>query len=134
AKFYKEEGQQFMATNKEKEGVIEHESGMQYEVLVKGDPNGESPSVSDQVTIHYEGRLLDGTIFDSSIQRGEPITFALSQLVRGWQIALPLMKPGDKWRIYLPSDLAYGDQGSPPSIPPGATLVFDIEYFGKEEG
>jgi len=128
----KEEGQQFMATNKEKAGVIEHESGMQYEVLKSGDANGESPSTSDQVTIHYEGRLLDGTVFDSSVERGEPVTFALAQLVRGWQIALPLMKPGDKWRIYLPSDLAYGDQGSPPRIPPGATGVFDIEYFGKE--
>lgn len=127
----KEEGRRFMARNKEKEGVIEHESGMQYEVLKSGAPNGESPTVADKVTIHYEGRLLDGTVFDGSIGKGDPVTFDLGRLIRGWQIALPLMKPGDKWRLYLPSDLAYGDRGSPPNIPPGATLVFDIEYFGK---
>ena len=128
---YKEEGRQFMAENRQKEGVIEHESGMQYEILKSGDPNGESPTVADKVTIHYEGRLLDGTVFDGSIGKGDPVSFDLGRLVRGWQIALPMMKPGDKWRLYLPPTLAYGDRGSPPVIPPGATLVFDIEYFGK---
>ena len=129
----KAEGQAFMEENKTKEGVMEHESGMQYKVLKSGPGTGESPTVQDRVTIHYEGRLLDGTVFDSSIQRGEPVTFALGQLVLGWQIAVPMMKPGDKWRIWLPSDLAYGDPGNPPVIPPGATLEFDIEYFGKAD-
>ena len=130
----KEAGQQFMAENANKEGVEGHESGMQYQVLQAGPGTGESPTVADVIEIHYEGRLLDGTVFDSSIERGEPVKMPLSQLVQGWQIALPMMKPGDKWRIWLPSELAYGDPGYPPVIPPGATLEFDIEYFGKSAG
>ncbi len=129
----KEAGKLFMEENKKAEGVIEHESGMQYKVLKSGDAAAKSPSISDKVTIHYEGRLLDGTVFDSSYKRGEKATFPLNNLIKGWQIALPMMKPGEKWTIWLPSDLAYGNLGSPPSIPAGATLVFDIEYFGIGE-
>lgn len=129
----KEAGAAFMEENKTKEGVKTHESGMQYKVLKSGDQGGESPTVADKVTIHYEGRLLDGTVFDSSYKRGEPATFPLSNLIKGWQIALPMMKPGDKWTIWLPSDIAYGNAGSPPNIPAGATLEFDIEYFGIGE-
>jgi FKBP-type peptidyl-prolyl cis-trans isomerase len=129
----KEAGAAFMAENKNNEGVQTHESGMQYKSLQKGPAGGVSPTVADKVSIHYEGRLLDGTVFDSSYKRGEKANFPLSNLVKGWQIALPMMKPGDKWTIWLPSDLAYGNAGSPPNIPPGATLEFDIEYFGIGE-
>ncbi len=131
----KEAGKAFMDANKEKDGVQVHESGMQYKVLKSGKGGGASPTLSDKVTIHYTGRLLDGTVFDSS-EKGEgsePVTFDLTRLIRGWQIALPLMKPGEKWTIWLPSDIAYGDVGSPPNIPPGATLEFDIEFFGIGE-
>lgn len=129
----KEAGAAFMAENKNNEGVQTHESGMQYKSLQKGPAGGVSPTVADKVSIHYEGRLLDGTVFDSSYKRGEKANFPLSNLVKGWQIALPMMKPGDKWTIWLPAELAYGNAGSPPNIPPGATLEFDIEYFGIGE-
>lgn len=125
----KQAGAAFMEENKTKEGVQTHESGMQYKVLKEGDPAGVSPTVADKVVIHYEGRLLDGTIFDSSYKRGEPANFPLSNLIQGWQIALPMMKPGAKWTIWLPSDIAYGNAGSGSNIPPGATLEFDIEFF-----
>lgn len=129
----KEAGAAFMTENKTKEGVQEHESGMQYKSLKSGPAGGVSPTVADKVSIHYEGRLLDGSIFDSSYKTGQKANFPLSNLVQGWQIALPMMKPGDKWTIWLPAELAYGNAGSPPRIPAGATLEFDIEYFGIAE-
>ncbi|MEL6134704.1 MAG: FKBP-type peptidyl-prolyl cis-trans isomerase [Bacteroidota bacterium] len=116
----------FLAANKDKEGVIVHESGLQYEVLQEG--TGATPTVDDQVKIHYHGTLLDGTVFDSSVDRGEPVTFALTGLIKAWQIAVPLMKEGAKYRIYSPPGLAYGEQG-PPSIGPNAALIFDIELI-----
>jgi FKBP-type peptidyl-prolyl cis-trans isomerase len=120
-------GQQFLAENKSKEGIMELEGGMQYKVLKEG--SGTSPQLSDQVVVHYEGRLLSGEVFDSSYERGEPITFPLGNLILGWQKALVNMKPGGKWQLFIPSDMAYGDQGTP-NIPPGSTLIFDVELLG----
>ena len=129
----KQKGLAFLTENKTKEGVIEHESGLQYKVLKSGAAGGASPTIADKVTIHYAGRLLDGSEFDSSYSRGEdPVTFPLNGLIEGWKIALPMMKPGDKWTIWCPSEIAYGDGGNP-RIPPGSTLEFDIEYFGIGE-
>lgn len=123
----------FLAKNKTQPGVITLESGLQYKVVESGDAAGKSPTIQDKVTIHYEGSLLDGTVFDSSYKRGEKASFPLSNLIKGWQIALPLMKPGDKWTLWIPADLAYGNAGSPPSIPAGALIIFDIAYFGIAE-
>lgn len=133
AKENKEAALSFLAENQTQPDVITLESGLQYKVLESGDAAGESPTVQDKVIIHYEGRLLDGTVFDSSFERGERATFPLGNLIQGWQIALPLMKPGDKWTLWIPAELAYGDAGSPPTIPAGALLVFDIAYFGIAE-
>lgn len=119
-------GKDFMEANKAKEGVVTHESGLQYKVLSEG--KGQSPTVADQVTIHYRGTLIDGTEFDSSYSRGEPTTFPLGNLIKAWQIAMPMMKVGGKWEIYCPPDIAYGNQ-APPSIGPGQTLIFTIELF-----
>lgn len=127
----KKEGLAFLAENKNKEGVIVHESGLQYKVLKEG--NGASPTVEDKVTLHYAGRLLNGTEFDSSIARGEPITFALKQLIRGWQIAVPLMKEGGEMEIYVPSELGYGPQGAGQMIGPNATLIFFIQLLSIEQ-
>ena len=124
----------FLAENKSKEGVIELENGLQYEVLQEG--TGATPTVEDQVTIHYHGTLLDGTVFDSSVDRGQPATFKLSGLIPAWQIAVPLMKEGGKIRIYSPPALAYGPRGSGSgSIGPNEALIFDIELIkvGAEE-
>lgn len=122
-----EAGAAFLAENAKKEGVIVHESGMQYKVLKEG--TGKSPLVTDKVTLHYRGTLITGEEFDSSISRGEPITFALNQLIRGWQIAVPLMKEGGEMEIYLPSELGYGPQGAGQMIGPNATLVFYIQLL-----
>ena len=119
-------GEAFLKENATKEGVVVHESGLQYKVIREG--TGASPTVADQVTIHYRGTLIDGTEFDSSYSRGEPTTFPLGNLIKAWQIALPLMKEGGKWEIYCPDNIAYGLQ-APPSIGPGQTLIFEIELF-----
>jgi FKBP-type peptidyl-prolyl cis-trans isomerase FklB len=124
-------GEAFLAKNKEKEGVVTLKSGLQYEVLKKGD--GQSPKASDTVTAHYHGTLLDGTVFDSSVQGGrEPITIGVGQVIKGWTEALQLMKVGDKWRLYIPSDLAYGPSGSRGAIGPNETLIFEVELLGIE--
>lgn len=123
----KEEGKAFLAANKEKEGVVELPSGLQYKVLREGD--GESPTTSNRVEVHYEGKLINGNIFDSSYQRGETITFGVTQVISGWTEALQLMKPGAKWQLFIPSELAYGDRGAGRDIPPGATLIFDVELI-----
>jgi FKBP-type peptidyl-prolyl cis-trans isomerase FklB len=123
-----EAGATYLAENGAKEEVTTTESGLQYEILVSGD--GAKPTTSDQVTVHYHGTLTDGTVFDSSVDRGEPATFGVTQVIRGWTEALQLMSVGDKWKLTIPSNLAYGDQGAGGMIGPGATLVFEVELLG----
>lgn len=122
-----EEGAAFLAENGAKEGVTTTESGLQYEIIVSG--NGEKPTTSDQVTVHYHGMLTDGTVFDSSVDRGQPATFGVTQVIKGWTEALQLMSVGDKWKLTIPSNLAYGDQGAGGIIGPGATLIFEVELL-----
>lgn len=120
-------GNAFLTTNKTKEGVIESSTGLQYKVITKG--NGEKPAAGSNVTVHYKGTLLDGTVFDSSYDRGEPATLSLSQVIKGWQEAVPMMTTGSKWQIYVPAKLAYGDRSVSNVIGPGSTLIFDIELI-----
>ena len=122
----KDAGAAFMAENKKNEGVQELESGIQYQILKEGD--GAKPSPNSKVKAHYRGALLDGKEFDSSFKRNQPFTAGLKQLIKGWQEALPLMPVGSTWRLWIPSDLAYGDHGTG-GIPGGATLMFDIELL-----
>lgn len=128
----KAEGEKFHAENKTKEGVKTLPSGLQYKVLKSG--NGKSPKASDTVTTHYKGTLLDGTVFDSSYDRGEPASFPVGQVIRGWTEALQLMKVGDKWQLFVPSELGYGEQGAGNKIGPHATLVFEIELLDIASG
>jgi len=121
------EGDTFLAENKKKEGVIESPTGLQYKVIKQGD--GKKPVASSSVTVHYKGTLIDGTVFDSSYERGQPATLSLAQVIKGWQEALPMMAAGSKWQIYVPSKLAYGDRSASELIGPGSTLVFDIELI-----
>lgn len=127
ANINKKEGEEFLAKNKKKEGVVTLESGLQYEVIKKGD--GDSPGRSDRVTTHYHGTLIDGTVFDSSVERGQPATFGVGMVIPGWTEALQKMKVGDKWRLFIPSDLAYGVRGAGDSIGPNATLIFEVELL-----
>lgn len=122
-----EQGLQFLAENREKKGIVETASGLQYQVLVEGD--GEKPSPADEVKCHYHGTLIDGTVFDSSVQRGEPATFPVNGVIPGWVEALQMMSIGSKWRLFVPSDLAYGDRGAGGAIGPHATLIFDVELL-----
>jgi hypothetical protein len=121
------EGQNFLNENAKKEGVITLPSGLQYQVLSEG--TGKKPKATDQVKCHYEGMLVDGTLFDSSIQRGEPATFGLNQVIAGWTEGLQLMKEGAKYRFFIPYHLGYGEHGAGSSIPPFATLIFDVELI-----
>ena len=123
-------GKAFLEKNKKAEGVIELPSGLQYKVLKEG--NGKKPKATDKVRCHYEGMLLDGTIFDSSIKRGEPAVFGVNQVIQGWVEALQLMQEGSKWRLFIPSEMAYGARGAGNSIPPHATLIFDVELISVE--
>jgi FKBP-type peptidyl-prolyl cis-trans isomerase FklB len=123
----KAEGEAFLAENKKRADVITLESGLQYEILTKG--TGPIPVKSDKVVAHYEGKLLDGTKFDSSFDRGEPATFPVGGLIPGWVEALQLMPTGSKWRLYIPQDLAYGPRGAGGAIPPYAALIFDLELI-----
>ena len=123
----KQAGEKFRAENAKKEGVVVLPSGLQYEVLAEG--NGKKPSATDRVQCHYEGTLIDGTIFDSSIKRGEPAVFGVNQVIRGWVEALQLMQEGAKWRLYIPYDMAYGEHGAGEMIPPYSALVFDVELI-----
>ncbi|MCD9031981.1 FKBP-type peptidyl-prolyl cis-trans isomerase [Luteimonas sp. Y-2-2-4F] len=128
AKERAEQAEKFFAENGAKEGVQTTESGLQYQVLTPG--SGESPKQTDRVRVHYEGKLLDGTVFDSSIERGEPVEFALAEIIPGWQEALQLMQPGAKYRVWIPSALAYGEQGTPGGpIPPNSALDFQVELL-----
>lgn len=124
------EGEKFMAENKTKDGVVTLPSGLQYKVITQG--TGEIPSGTDQVTVHYNGTLLDGTVFDSSVERGEPTTFGVNQVIKGWTEALQLMPVGSKWILYIPYDLAYGgrDQGA---IKPFSNLIFEVELISVEK-
>lgn len=122
------ESEAFLASNAQVEGVATTASGLQYLVLESGDESGVSPQPTDSVLAHYEGRFVNGDVFDSSIERGEPAQFVLNQVIPGWTEGLQLMQPGDKWRFYIPSDLAYGPGGQGP-IPPHATLIFDVELL-----
>ena len=121
------EGQEFLAENAKKEGVVTTESGLQYEILEEG--SGESPLATDRVVVHYHGTLIDGTVFDSSVDRGEPATFAVNQVIAGWTEALQLMKPGAKWKLYIPSDLAYGSTARSEQIQANSTLIFEVELL-----
>lgn len=123
----KERGQAFLEENKTKEGVEVTESGLQYKVITSA--SGPTPAATSVVKVHYEGRLLDGTVFDSSYERGQPAEFPLNRVISGWTEGLQLMPVGSKFQFYIPSGLAYGDRGSPPAIGPGETLVFDVELL-----
>jgi len=118
-------GDDFLAENKSKDGVQVTDSGLQYKVIEEGE--GDSPTPADKVTVHYTGTLIDGKVFDSSVQRGEPAQFGVTQVISGWVEGLQLMKPGAKFEFYIPQELAYGEQGSPGSIPPYSALVFEVE-------
>ncbi|MBK1833054.1 FKBP-type peptidyl-prolyl cis-trans isomerase [Roseibacillus ishigakijimensis] len=122
-----EAGEKFLSENKKREEVTETESGLQYEVLTAGE--GKKPAASDTVSVHYHGTLLDGTVFDSSVERGQPAEFPVGGVIQGWVEALQLMPVGSKWKLYIPSDLAYGNRGSGPNIGPGETLVFEVELL-----
>ena len=126
-KMHKEAGEKFLAENKNKDGVVTLPSGLQYQVLKEG--NGKKPTAKDTVMCHYEGTLIDGTIFDSSYQRGEPATFPLQQVIAGWTEGLQLMQEGAKYRFFIPYRLGYGAGGAGASIPPYAALVFDVELI-----
>ena len=123
-----EAGKQFLAENAKKEGVVTTESGLQYKVIKQGD--GPSPGPEDTVTTHYRGTLIDGREFDSSYSRGQPATFPVNGVIKGWTEALQLMKVGDKWELYIPSDLAYGSAARSELIQPNSTLVFELELLG----
>ncbi|MBK5270441.1 MAG: FKBP-type peptidyl-prolyl cis-trans isomerase [Bacteroidia bacterium] len=123
----KEAGINFLKANKENEGVKELSSGLQYLVIKEG--TGSIPLISDTVKAHYKGALLDGKEFDNSFKRGQPFSAPLRSLIKGWQEALPLMSEGSLWRLWIPSDLAYGDRGAGNDIPGGATLLFEVELI-----
>jgi len=124
-----EEGEEFMSKNADEDGVVTMQSGLQYKILEEGD--GSIPKASDHVKTHYHGTLVDGTVFDSSVERGQPATFPVGGVIKGWQEALQLMPVGSTWRVFVPSKLAYGSRG-PGTIGPNSTLIFDIELLGIE--
>lgn len=127
-----EKGAAFLEENAKKDGVVTLESGLQYKIL-RSNENGEHPKATDKVTTHYEGRLLSGEVFDSSYERKQPATFPLNGVIKGWTEALQLMRTGEKWRLFIPSDLAYGERGAPPQIKPNSTLIFDVELISIEK-
>lgn len=123
-----EAGKKFLEENKKREGVVTLPSGLQYEVINEGNTDHYAKA-TDQVQCHYEGTLIDGTLFDSSIKRGQPATFGVNQVIPGWVEALQLMPEGAKWKLYIPSDLGYGAQGAGEMIPPHSTLIFEVELL-----
>ena len=122
-----EQGQAFLEENKKGPGVVVLPSGLQYEIIKEG--TGKKPKATDQVRCHYEGTLIDGTLFDSSVQRGEPAVFGVNQVIPGWVEALQLMPEGSKWKLYIPSELGYGARGAGEMIPPHSTLIFEVELL-----
>jgi FKBP-type peptidyl-prolyl cis-trans isomerase FklB len=122
-----EDGLVFLSDNVKNDGIFETESGLQYKILKEG--NGVSPTLDDQIKCHYHGTLLDGTVFDSSVERRQPAVFPVNAVIRGWTEALQLMSVGAKWRLFIPSDLAYGEQGAGGLIGPNATLIFDVDLL-----
>lgn len=131
AKIKSEEGDKFLTENGKRPEVVTTSSGLQYEILKKGE--GAIPTVSDRIKIHYTGMLTDGTIFDSSVERGTPAIFGVTQVIKGWQEALQLMPVGSKWMVFIPQDIAYGSRGSNGVIPPYAALMFEMELLGIEK-
>jgi FKBP-type peptidyl-prolyl cis-trans isomerase FklB len=129
--FNKAVGKAFLEENAKKPGVVKMSNGMQYEVMVAG-TGSVKPTLSNKVKCHYHGTLIDGSIFDSSVQRGEPITFPLNGVIKGWQDAVQLMTVGSKWKLFIPSELGYGDRSAGPFIGPGMTLIFEVELLGIE--
>jgi FKBP-type peptidyl-prolyl cis-trans isomerase len=123
----KEKANKFLANNKAKPGVKTTASGLQYEVLKEG--TGKNPKAEETVKVHYHGTLMDGKVFDSSVQRGEPVEFPLGNVIKGWTEGVQLMKVGSKYRFWIPSDLGYGDRGAPPQIGPGELLIFEVELL-----
>ena len=123
----KQAGKEILAENAKRSGVVVLPSGLQYEVLAEG--KGRKPKATDKVQCHYHGTLIDGQVFDSSIQRGTPAVFGVNQVIPGWVEALQLMPEGSRWKLYIPSDLAYGEQGAGGSIPANATLIFEVELI-----
>lgn len=123
----KKKGEEYLAANKQRKGVTTLPSGLQYLVLKEG--TGKTPKATDEVEVHYEGTLIDGSVFDSSIKRGEPLTIHVNGVIPGWSEALQLMKEGAKWQVVIPSDLAYSKRGSPPRIGPNETLIFEIDLL-----
>jgi FKBP-type peptidyl-prolyl cis-trans isomerase len=120
---------EFLEQNSQNDGVVTLDSGLQYLVLESGPEGGVSPTPSDSVLAHYHGTLIDGNVFDSSVDRGEPASFGVSQVISGWTEALQLMKTGDKWRLFIPPDMAYGESSPTPAIPPNSALIFDVELL-----
>ena len=125
------EGKAFLESNGKRPEVITLKSGLQYEILKEG--NGPIPKANNTVKVHYHGTLIDGTVFDSSVQRGQPATFGVTQVISGWVEALQLMPVGSKWKLFIPSNLAYGSQGAGQHIGPHTTLIFDVELLGIEK-
>ena len=123
-------GAAFLAKNAHAAGVVALPDGLQYKIVRSGPPAGAHPRVGDEIRVHYEGTLLDGTVFDSTFKTGQPAVMTLDALVPGWMEALPMMRPGDEWILYVPASLGYGDKGAGGVIPPGATLVFRLQLLG----
>lgn len=119
----------FLANNSQQDGVVTLASGLQYMILESGPEGSASPAVTDSVLAHYHGTLIDGTVFDSSVDRGEPAQFGLSQVISGWTEGLQLMSVGDKWRLFIPAAMAYGEASPTPAIPPNSALIFDVELL-----
>ncbi len=128
----KKEGLAFLAVNGKRKGVVTLSNGLQYEVIKTG-TDTVKPSLTDKVKCHYHGTLINGTVFDSSVDRGEPVSFPLNGVIKGWQEALQLMTVGSKWKLYIPSDLAYGDRAAGDKIAPGSTLIFEVELLAVEK-
>jgi FKBP-type peptidyl-prolyl cis-trans isomerase FklB len=129
---YRAEGEVFLAENGKKEGVVTLPSGLQYKVLAAG--NGKSPNPTDNVTVHYRGTLVDGTEFDSSYKRNKPATFGIDRVIPAWKEALPMMKEGAKWQLFVPAKLGYGPRGAGAKIPPNSTLLFEVELISVRSG
>jgi len=124
----KKQGQEFLEANAKRDGVVTLSSGLQYEIINPG--TGATPKASDTVNVHYHGTLISGEVFDSSVNRGEPATFGVTQVISGWVEALQLMPVGSKWKLFIPSELAYGSRGAGQSIGPNTTLIFEVELLG----